>query len=316
MFFFSKPTTGRTLIALLLLLCIVLCGGCISIDIIDQTPRPTQEYVQQPATLFAPPVSTIPYTEPSVQQTPITAPETLPVPTQAPTQEVVTEEEYFDIDWNSMTIKEPNGQVLTQEELEEMVEQNPQMSDLMEFIGPYAEFFGFAYDAEQDIFYSTKYPIQRIFGFNSLYDMGASRFGMFYQTKRIRFFHEDREWMVQLWKGQYGVTVGGEVGVYYRYSDSTFKHFDAVADEDMILMGFQLSKNNTPYLERGPEKHWWLTGFRILDVAAPTQLDMVIFFDWETKSMADAFEGGLRKILISDIKYKREGTQFYLTWQF
>ena len=104
MFFFSKPTTGRTLIAFLLLLCIVLCGGCISIDIIDQTSRPTQEYVQQPDTLFAPPVSTIPYTEPSVQQTPITAPATLPVPTQAPTQEVVTEEEYFDIDWNSMTI--------------------------------------------------------------------------------------------------------------------------------------------------------------------------------------------------------------------
>ncbi len=314
MFFSSKQSTVRTVVTFVLLLCVVLCGGCVSIDIIDQSQNPTKVYTE-PATLFAPIVSTVPYTETVTQQQEmLTMPTMIPEETE-PVQEIVTDE-YVDIDWSNMTVKETNGQLLTQEDMEKMAEQNPQMADLMAFIGPYTEFFGFAYDAEQDIFYSTKYPVQRIFGYNSLYDLGASRFGLFYQTKRIRFFHENKEWMIQLWKGQYGVTVGGEVGVYYRDSNSYVKHFEAVADEDMVIMGFQLRKNDTPYLERGPEKHWWLTGFRILDVAVPTQLDMVIYFDWEDEFMADSFEGGLRKVLVSDIKYKREGTQFYLTWQF
>ena len=294
--------------ALGLLLCVLLSGGCVTI-----TAGELVEESILAATTGEVSLTQIP-TEIPTTEVPTAAAPTTAVPTEVQTTAEAAAEEDVSINWDSMQAAEEDPNVLTEEELKEMVEQNPQMADLMVFIGPYAEFFGFAYDAEQDIFYSTQYPIQRIFGFNSLYDSGAAPFGLYYQTQRIRFYYEDREWMVQLWKGQYGVSVGGEIGVYYRYADSTFKHYDAVADEDMVMMGFDLCKNNIPYLQRGPEKHWWLTGFRILDVAVPTQLSMVCYFDWENEKKADAFERGLGNVLLSDIVYMRQGTEFWLSW--
>ncbi len=317
MFSFFNPKAVRTMTALLLLMSIVLAGGCITVTV-DNGPtsalfesepyyEPTQDTLtypdmQMPAvSTTVPPVVTTPTSVPAVQAT------------ETDNTEAETPEEVI-IDWDNLTSQKSDPNVLTKEELEKMVEQNPQMADIMELIGPYVDIFGFAYDAEQDIFYSTKYPIQRIFGYNTLYDSGASPFGMYFLTHRIRFEHEGKEWMVQLWKGQYGVTVGGEVGIYYREAGNFVRHFEAIADEDLVMMGFQLCKNDKPYLERGPEKHWWLTGFRILDVAVPTQLSMVIYFDWETPFMANSFEKGLRSVAMSDIQYKRDGTEFWLTW--
>lgn len=311
MFLFRTHKHARTAILLFLLCCILLTGGCISIsanpDASTEATKTDADGASQAdagdTTLYLPTVP--PPTRPDPDRT-----------TQAPTEEATTEAfpEELLIDWDTMTSTTLDPNVLTEEEMEEMAEQNPQMADLMELIGPYVDFFGFAYDAEQDIFYSTKYPIQRIFGYNTLYDTGASRFGMYFQTKRIRFDYMDKEWMVQIWKGQYGVTVGGEVGVYYRDKNKFVKHFEAVSDDDLVMMGFRMNKNDKPYLQRGPEKHWWLTGFRILDVAVPTQLSMTVFFDWEDVLMANAFEQGLREVLLSDIQYKRDDTQFWLTW--
>lgn len=327
----KKPNNNliRSATALFLVLCLFCTGGCITIspgkDPVNNLPT------QEPAVSVSQDAS-LPQESSSVQDASDLS-ETVAESSGSealfptiPSEAVSASEENesdptdttdFEIDWENWTKKEKplkDDNVLTKEEFEKMAEANPQMADLMEFIGPYIDFFGFAYDAEQDIFYSTKYPVQRIFGFNTLYDTGASPFGMYYQTKRIRFDHQGKEWMVQLWKGQYGMTVGGEVGVYYRDNSKLLKHFEAVEDEDMVMMGFQLCKNNIPYLERGPEKHWWLTGFRILDVAVPTQLSMVFYFDWEDPGLADAFETGLRKILLSDIVYRRDGTQFWMSW--
>lgn len=293
------------MLALFLLCSLVFTGGCVTVTVDngptrDLFPTEAQDNGQYGTSYES---VTIPVVTLPSQQTSEEA--TLP--------EEVTQEEFI-IDWENMEFKQQDPNVLTEEEFEAMAEQNPQMADLVEFIGPYIDFFGFAYDAEQDIFYSTKYPVQRIFGYNTLYDTGAHRFGMYFQTKRVRFTVGGKEWMVQIWKGQYGATVGGEIGVYYRDASTFIRHFEAVEDEDMVMMGFQLYKNNEPYFQRGPEEHWWLTGFRILDVAVPTQLSMVAYFDWETQPLADGFEQGLKEVLISDIKYKRDGTQFWLTW--
>lgn len=309
----SRNSIIRAITALVLTLCMVVCGGCVSITIREKPTQPSA----QPGTT-APPVPVVTAPAPTAQNTQDNWYETFP--SQAPTTQPATEptlppaEVDYEIDWDNKVVLEDDPNVLTQEEFEELVEQNPQMADIMELIGPYIDIFGFAYDPKQDIFYSTKYPIQRIFGYNTLYDAGASRFGLFYLTQRIRFTYDGKEWMVQLWKGQYGATVGGEVGLYYRDASKFIRHYETVEDEDMVIMGFQLCKNGKPYLERGPERHWWLTGFRILDVAVATQLHMVIYFDWENPDMATAFELGLNKMLLTDVTYVRDGTRFWLTW--
>lgn len=292
----------RGTVAAVLVLCIALSGGCISITIREKPTQPTEQATQaEVITAQEVTFPSQPYAD-SVSDGLISA------------SDVPATETQFEIDWDNMTVTEQDPNVLTEEEFAELAEQNPQMADLMELVGPYIDLFGFAYDAEQDIFYSTKNPVQRIFGYNTIYDAGASRFGMYYLTQRVRFDYAGKEWMVQLWKGQYGVTVGGEVGIYYRDANNLLKHFEAVADEDLVMMGFQLCKNSQPYLERGPERHWWLTGFRILDVAVPTQLSMIIYFDWEKEDMAAAFEQGLNDMLLTDITYIRDGTRFWLTW--
>ena len=58
---------------------------------------------------------------------------------------------------------------------------------------------------------------QKNFGFNEVYDTFAPVTMMYYDTVRTTFEYGGKEWMIQTWKGQYGVMfVGGEVGVYTR----------------------------------------------------------------------------------------------------
>ena len=69
---------------------------------------------------------------------------------------------------------------------------------------------------------------------------------------------------------------------------------------------------------RGPEKHWWLTGFKILNVGVPILLDMEMTIKFPTKSMADAFEGGLKKSardnILDPMTYTRSAKTFHISW--
>ncbi len=73
---------------------------------------------------------------------------------------------------------------------------------------------GFAYDKERDFFYSSLYPWQRRFGYTRLYDVVAPTLSMIIDSEPIRFEYKGYKWMIELWKGQYGMTTGCEVGVY------------------------------------------------------------------------------------------------------
>ena len=59
---------------------------------------------------------------------------------------------------------------------------------------------GFRYDKEQGIFYSESESWQRNFGFTPIYDAAAAFTGMYYDTMRIKFNHDNRDWMFQIWK--------------------------------------------------------------------------------------------------------------------
>lgn len=180
--------------------------------------------------------------------------------------------------------------------------------------GQILTFAGFEYDAEQGIYYSSLNPLQRYFGFNLIYDIAAPRTGMVYDTKRIYFTYQDKDWMVQLWKGQYGITVGAEIGIYYKPSSRTIPHYDCVSDEDLVEMAFTLYKSGEYYFSRGPERHWWLTGFKLLDVAVPITLYMDITITLDSKRMANEFEKGLNDQILPNLTYTRDGNTFYMQW--
>ncbi|MBQ3889243.1 MAG: DUF4474 domain-containing protein [Clostridia bacterium] len=177
---------------------------------------------------------------------------------------------------------------------------------------------GFEYDADQGIYYSTMYPIQRIFGYNIFYDLFANQFGMFFSTERIKFDYAGKNWMVQIWKGQYGITAGGEIGLYNKPMDRPVQ-YDTVPDDEMIVMAFDFYNMNQKVFSRGPEKHWWLTGFKLFDVGSPMLIDLVITLEFPNDEMADAFLGGLRETCkntttVDRMTYSRSGNTFTIKW--
>ena len=73
---------------------------------------------------------------------------------------------------------------------------------------------GFAYDHDKDSFYSTKDAWQKKMGYCHLYDVGAPIFQMIIDTEPIKFYYNNKNWLITFWKGQYGIVTGAEIGIY------------------------------------------------------------------------------------------------------
>ena len=176
---------------------------------------------------------------------------------------------------------------------------------------------GFEYDAKQGIYYSHLNPLQRQFGFNFIYDMAAPMAGMFYDTKRIEFIYDNREWMIQIWKGQYGITSGAEIGLYNRPLDRVMQ-YDCADDEDLIEMQFDFYNQNQFVFSRGPEKHWWLTGFKIFNSGVPILIDLDMTLKFTNITMARAFYNSLKKVaatsIIDPMTYNIKGSTVSIYW--
>ena len=215
----------------------------------------------------------------------------------------------------------PNNEDYTEEELEDL-----SVHELQNLLfsttnpntaGKILEFAGFEYDAEQCIYYSQMNPLQRKFGFNFVYDMAAPMVGMLYDTKRIEFEYGGKEWMIQLWKGQYGATAGAEIGLYSRDPDRAMQ-YDCANDEELITMQFNFYNMDKYVFSRGPEKHWWLTGFKVFHIGIPSFITMDMMLDFDDNYMANAFERALREVaaesLFDPVVYERQGSTFYIEW--
>lgn len=176
---------------------------------------------------------------------------------------------------------------------------------------------GFEYDAKQGIYYSHLNPLQRKFGFNFVYDMAAPIAGMIYDTKRIEFVYDNREWMIQIWKGQYGITAGAEIGLYNRPMDRVMQ-YDCADDEELIEMQFDFYNQNQFVFSRGPEKHWWLTGFKIFNSGVPILIDLDMTLKFTDVAMARAFYNSLKKVaavsLLDPMTYSISGSTVKIHW--
>lgn len=129
---------------------------------------------------------------------------------------------------------------------------------------------GYLYDPVNKCFYTADDPWQRNFGYNEIYDNAAGLTLMIIDTLRIKFPYKDKDWMIQVWKGQYGlVLVGAEVGVYTKPKDRQLEHYECAADEDLLRMEMEVQKLETVdgktkwnrMLYRPYDEYWWITGF-------------------------------------------------------
>ncbi|NLO08502.1 MAG: DUF4474 domain-containing protein, partial [Clostridiales bacterium] len=178
--------------------------------------------------------------------------------------------------------------------------------------------FGFAYDYTQDMFYSLMNGWQRSFGYFRLYDEASATFSMIIDCEPIYFNYRGMKWMIEFWKGQYGMTTGGEVGVYYTSGqdlnipgifNGTFYY--CVKDEHRIDMSFALRKNGNLLFTRSAY-HWWITGFKLAEFSQPFEITMDIILDLYDRQMAEAFVSGLRKAGYTENEYAVRGRRVYV----
>lgn len=161
--------------------------------------------------------------------------------------------------------------------------------------------FGFAYEPYQDIFYSLMNPWQRELGYCRLYDEASAALSMIIDCEPIRFEYSGRKWLIEFWKGQYGMNTGGEVGIYYTTGpdlnipgvfNGTFYY--CPKDDDCINMSFVFKKRGNILFTRSGV-HWWLTGFKLGEFSKPSELSMDITLDLYDRRMASAFTDALKK---------------------
>lgn len=166
---------------------------------------------------------------------------------------------------------------------------------LTEIITP----FGYCYDAKQDVFSTSLDAWQRNFGYTESYNHYAPYVNMIFDYEPIYFDYQNKTWLIELWKGQYGINTGAEIGIYY--SDSyvppglfDYTLFHCVKDEDMLPMSLHLfSKDDSIAMIR--KRHWWLTIFNVGTYCEPKDLSMNVSITFPTESMMNAFTDALRK---------------------
>ena len=190
------------------------------------------------------------------------------------------------------------------------------LDDTLKTVGQVILAAGFRYDKEQRIFYSETQSWQRNFGFTPIYDAAAAFTGMYYDTMRIKFNYENLDWMFQLWKGRYGITTGAEMGVYTKSPDASVDFYACAEDEERVTMSFALYHGDELFMTRGPEPHWWLTGFKLFKMISPKELTLHATFFMEDPGMADALEKSLEDLGFKEgINYQRLGLTMTIIWR-
>lgn len=183
---------------------------------------------------------------------------------------------------------------------------------LTEVISP----FGYCYEPCRDIFSSTLDAWQRKFGYTEAYNYFTPKFNMVFDYEPVYFDYKDRTWLIEFWKGQYGINTGAEVGLYYSNSYVTpalqdITHFESVKDKDMLPMTLHLFKNNKT-LAKLTKNHWWLTIFDVGNYSEPKDLSAHIGIQFPNTEMMNSFLTALLKKGYEKEKLLVKGTKVLL----
>lgn len=157
--------------------------------------------------------------------------------------------------------------------------------------------FGFSYLCREDIITSTVDAWQRQFGYCALFDKAAPRFNMVIDCEPIYFHWQGQTWLIELWKGQYGINTGAEIGVYQadglippeKLSDTLFH---SISDDELFPMSMELFCRGEKLFSIR-EKHWWLTGFCMGRYSRPQDLVLCCSVTFPDCCMLQSFLDGL-----------------------
>lgn len=170
----------------------------------------------------------------------------------------------------------------------------------LDLLNKLADPFGFCYLPAQDIMTSKSDAWQKNFGYRSLYDKTAPHFNMVFDCEPVYFDYKEHTWLIEFWKGQYGINIGGEIGIYqadslltpdqYEQSD-----FHGVSNFDFLPISMKLNFKGK-HLFSVRQLHWWLTGFRMGCYCEPENLVMDVSIVFPNEEMLQCFTENLEKL--------------------
>lgn len=159
--------------------------------------------------------------------------------------------------------------------------------------------FGYLFHCDCGFFSSTVDAPQKQAGYTWLYDYMAPRFQMVFDSLPVYFDYRGKTWLIEFWKGQYGINTGAEIGIYH--ADTLIPReeyrktlFYGAEKEEMLDCSFQLcSRENECICNSG--RHWWLTAFLVGYFSKPADLTMESCIRFPNREMCAAFVDGLER---------------------
>ena len=158
---------------------------------------------------------------------------------------------------------------------------------------------GFDYDKEQGIFYSMIDAWQYDYGYCRFYDEFSAPLSIIFDCEPIYFNYNNKRWLIEFWKGQYGICTGAEVGVYASektiYNETMNSEnifYDKISPKEFLDISIVVKKNGQVIFKR-KDKHWWLTGFILGEFSEPYELSVDINITLINEEMRNSFIQGL-----------------------
>lgn len=173
---------------------------------------------------------------------------------------------------------------------------------------------GFDYDLDT---YVTTTPVnvwQRGFGYSVIYDYLGEMFFMDCNTLRIKFEYEGKDWMVQLWKGDYAfdLLVGGEIGLYNKEKHVPLQ-YDCADTEDELKMTMSITYDGEKIVDMDERVHWWMMGLKFMKYVPAEELTLSGSIEFKDEAMKDAFMASASQY--SDcLQLNVEGNRVDLIW--
>ena len=120
---------------------------------------------------------------------------------------------------------------------------------------------------------------------------------MVYSLIRVGFRYNEQDWMIQIWKGRYGlVMMGGEISVFKKSKE---QYVSAMPSEEPMMMQIDVYQRNfltrkTAHLfTRGPASEWRYNGFvpgKFNEENRKDEIIMVGAITFPDQEMLEAFE--------------------------
>lgn len=197
----------------------------------------------------------------------------------------------------------------------------------------------YKYSYTDDYYYTNdKNCWQHNFGFAKFYDIVAPYVLLEYDYVRVYFTYDNKDWMIQMWKGQYGLLFfGSEMGIYRKDSSDKapglFTFYGCPNEDEWIKMEMTLyhdeagNGNYVRQLTRDYGDYWWCTGFKpghLRREEPARELRMTGRLTLKNQEMTDLFIEGLKKCGFKQTEnaekigldqFHVDGTDIRLCWQ-